>query len=81
MASGKPIISTVRMGYSIIKRYNCGVELEEDSPGALAKQIMHFHDMTRAEREVFGRNAREGAKEFDFSVLTDKLMKVIEKVV
>ena len=81
MASGKPIISTVRMGYSIIKRYNCGVELEEDSPEALAKQIMHFHDMTRAEREVFGRNAREGAKEFDFSVLTDKLMKVIEKVV
>lgn len=27
MASGKPIISTVRMGYSLIRRYGCGAEL------------------------------------------------------
>ena len=81
MASGKPIISTVHMGYSIINRYNCGVELDEDTPEALAEQIMRFHDMSEEEREKIGLNARQGAGDFDFNVLTDKLIKVIESVV
>jgi len=29
MASGKPIISTVKMGYSMINKYKCGFELEK----------------------------------------------------
>lgn len=81
MASGKPIISTVHMGYSIINKYNCGVELDEDTPEALAKQIMHFHDMSAEERELIGMNAQAGVKEFDFEVLTDKLVRVIESVI
>lgn len=81
MASGKPIISTVHTGYSIIKKYNCGVELDEDTPGALAKEIIRFHDMDVTQRDEIGRNAKNGAKDFDFSVLTDKLLKVIEGVV
>lgn len=80
MASGKPVISTVHMGYSIIKRYDCGIELDEDTPEALAKEIMRIHDMPAEERDRIGRNAREGAKDFDFGVLTDKLVRVIESV-
>ena len=81
MASGKPIISTVHMGYSIIKRYNCGVELDEDTPEALAEQIMRFHDMDILERDKIGKNASNGAEDFDFSALTEKLIKAIESVV
>ena len=81
MASGKPIISTVRMGYSIIKRYNCGIELDEDTPEALAKQIMLFHNMDPKKRDEIGQNARKGADDFDFKVLTKKLIDVIESVV
>ena len=80
MASGKPIISTVRMGYSILEKYRCGVELDEDTPQALAEQIMRFHDMSPEERADIGKNAKEGAKDFDFSVLTDKLIRVLESV-
>lgn len=81
MASGEPIISTVHMGYSIIKRYDCGVELDEDTPEALVEQIIRFHDMTREERDRIGKNARQGANDFDFGVLTEKLIEVIEEVV
>ena len=81
MASGKPVISTVRMGYSIIRKYDCGVELDEDTPEALAEQIMRFHDMTSEERERIGFNAREGAEDFDFNSLTEKLVDVIKGVV
>lgn len=81
MASGKPIISTVHMGYSIINKYHCGVELDEDTPEALAKQIIRFHDMKKDEYEEIGKNAKEGAKDFDCKVLTDKLEEVIKNVV
>lgn len=80
MASGKPIISTVHMGYSIIKKYDCGVELDENTPEALAEQIMRFHDMSEEEREQIGSNAREGAKDFDIQTLTDKLEVIIREV-
>ena len=56
------------------------MELDEDTPEALAKEIMRFHDMKPEERDQIGKNAREGANDFDFSVLTEKLIKVIEKV-
>lgn len=80
MASGKPIISTVHMGYSIIQKYQCGVELEEDTPEALAEQIKRFHDMDKEEYEIIGKNAKAGARDFDFKILTDKLEKVINNV-
>lgn len=81
MASGKPIISTVHMGYSIIQRYNCGVELKDDTPHLLAEEIIRFHDMDKDVYKKMGNNALEGVKDFDFGVLTDKLMKVIESVI
>ncbi len=80
MASGKPIISTVRMGYSIIKKYNCGVELPEDTPEALANEIMKFHDIDKYSLAKFGHNARTGVEDFDFKVLTAKLIGVINSV-
>lgn len=80
MASGKPVISTVKMGYSIIKHYNCGIELTKDTPEVLADEIIRFYDMPKEKREQMGRNASNGAEDFDFNVLTKKLIKVIESV-
>lgn len=80
MASGKPIISTVHMNYSIIKKYNCGSELNEDSPVALAQEIMRYYDMSQEERTQIGANAKNGAKDFDFGILTDKLINAIRYV-
>lgn len=81
MASGKPVISTVKMGYSIINKYGCGAEIEECTPKCLAKAIAHFYNMPKNEREQYGKNAYEGAKDFDFEVLTDKLLDVIKGVI
>lgn len=81
MASGKPIISTIQMGYSIIKKYRCGVELSECTPEAMAEAVEYFHDMDEETYAEYGRNAKEGVKQFDFDVLTEKLLKVIFGVV
>lgn len=80
MASGKPIISTVKMGYSIINRYACGIELEECTPEYLAKAIVDYFRMDEDKRIEIGKNARKGVADFNFTVLTDKLEKVIRSV-
>ncbi|WP_020223830.1 glycosyltransferase family 4 protein [Holdemania massiliensis] len=81
MASGKPVISTVKMGYSIIEKYQCGIEIEECTPECLAEAIIKLHDMPLDKSEEFGRNAYEGSKDFDFNILTEKLMAVIRSVI
>lgn len=80
MASGKPIISTVKMGYSIFEKYNCGLELENGNPQELANVILQIKDMSREEYEKLGNNARKGAEDFDFKVLTMKLINVINSL-
>lgn len=78
MASGKPTISTVKMGYSLINKYNCGIELEENSAEELAYAIRRIRDLNKTEYEQLSLNSLKAADEFDFKHLTGKLIKVIE---
>lgn len=80
MASGKPIISTVKMGYSIIEKYSCGIELQNSTPNELAQAIIEIRNMSIQEYNLFGINAKKGANDFDFRVLTRKLVKVINSL-
>ena len=81
MASGKPIISTVQMGYSIIEKYDCGIELEDDSARALADAVLSIYRLPCDAYDTLCVNARAGAKDFDFPVLTDKLIAVLQSVI
>ncbi|WP_373598220.1 glycosyltransferase family 4 protein [Paraclostridium bifermentans] len=80
MASKKPIISTIKMGYCILEKYNCGISIEESTPEELAKSILKIKNMDQIEYDSMSKNAREGAKNFDFDVLTEKLINVIYTV-
>jgi len=80
MASGKPIISTVKMGYSIIDKYSCGLELEDASGEDLAKAIMDIKNMSKEQYQMLSENAKTGACDFDFKILTNKLIKVIDSI-
>ncbi|MDD4599656.1 MAG: glycosyltransferase family 4 protein [Negativicutes bacterium] len=80
MASGKPVISTVKMGYCILDKYKCGLSLAEPTSEELSKTILKVHNMTKEQYEELGVNARKGVAEFDFKVLTRKLIDVIESV-
>lgn len=80
MASGKPIISTVDMGYSPIKRYKCGFSLEQDTSEELAKKIMDVYNMPSEKYDAMSKNARQGAYDFDYKFLTKKLIDVMESL-
>lgn len=78
MASGKPIISTVKMGYCILEKYNCGFSLAESTPEELSRAILKVRALKNADYETLCSNARKGAADFDFKILTQKLINVIE---
>lgn len=80
MGSGKPIISTVKMGYSIIDKYKCGIELENSTPEELANAILEIKKIPNEKYKAMAQNAKNGAKDFDFKQLTRKLIDVIEGV-
>ena len=77
MASGKPVISTVKMGYDIIEQYNCGISLDKNVPEEFAKAILKFKNLDEKEYNEYCKNARNGANEFDFENLTKKIIGVI----
>jgi len=80
MASGKPIISTVQMGYSIIEKYKCGIELENSTPEELVQAIVDIKNMPEHQYKLLGSNAKRGANDFDFIVLTRKLIDVVDSL-
>ncbi len=80
LASGKPILTNIHMGYSLLERYACGYETEDQSVDAFVKGILHFYRMPEEERIAMGKRAREAAEAYDQPVLVDKLIQVFEKV-
>jgi len=80
MASARPIISTVKMGYSLIEKYKCGVELDTCTPEIFAKAVLKLYDMSEEDYYKMCENARKGASDFDFDILSKKLINVINYV-
>lgn len=80
MASGKPVISTVKMGYCIIDKYKCGFSAEDNTAQGLANSILQIKSIGLNEYKDMSVNAVKGAKNFDFNKLTDKLIDVILSV-
>lgn len=80
IAAGKPIISTVKMGYNIIEEYNIGLVLDNHSPKELAKKILEIKNMKKEQYDTYLQNARKCEKDFDYKELTNKLLEVIEEL-
>lgn len=79
MASGKPIISTVKMGYSIIEKYNCGIELANEDSKEFYNAIQNIKKLSEQDYKKLCVNSRIGAEDFTYQKLAHKLRKMIEK--
>ena len=78
LASGKPILSNLPSNYSIINKYDCGVERSFDDPHEFATQI----EAMLADKEGmkrWGRNSAETAELYSFACHADHLAEIIEK--
>ncbi len=80
LAAGRPVFSTAHSGYSILRQEDCGLQTEGYTSKEFAADIRKLYHMTEEQRQIWGRNAAEAAKQFDVPVLTDKLVKIIESL-
>lgn len=79
LAAGRCIIQTYTTGYSILDSNNCGVSAYNQNSKEVAEIIF---EMCKDDEKVeqMGNNARKTSYNFDFTKLTNKLIKVIENV-
>ena len=80
LAAGRPILSNVRQGYSLIERYKCGREVFDPDPAAVARVIEEYAAMPPDRYAKECENSRKAAEDFDFSRLTEKLIEIIESL-
>ena len=80
LASGKPVLSTVKMGYDIIERYNCGASVTQTTPEEIAGEIRKIKELSAAEYADLCKNARAAAEEFDIPALADKYLEEINRI-
>jgi glycosyltransferase involved in cell wall biosynthesis len=78
LASGKPICSNIEVKYCIIKENNLGISESFKNDEAYAMAILALFNLDKTEYEEIGKREKEIVKEYDYPVLTDKLISVIE---
>ena len=80
LAAGKPIFSTIQSGHSLLVNKNCGIETDGLTPKDFAEGIRRFYNMSVKEREEWGERARNVSADYDFKVLTKKLVEIVESL-
>lgn len=80
LASGKPVLSTVKMGYDIIERYNCGASVEHTTAEEIAAEIQKIKALSAEQYADLCKNARTAAEQFNIPVLADKYLEEIERI-
>ena len=77
-ASGTPIISNVECGHDLLEKYGAGYTVKPVDPNYLAEGILDFYNMGKTEYVRYSKNALAAAEDFDFEILTDRLVECIE---
>ncbi|MDU3086945.1 MAG: glycosyltransferase family 4 protein [Peptoniphilus harei] len=77
LASGRCIVQTLFSNYNLLEEYNCGLSVDKQSPENVATILLKLNENPGLVDEL-SRNTEKAAKEFDFKVLTDKLIEIIE---
>lgn len=81
LASGRPICANVKMGYSIIEKYGCGIEENIDTVDRYAEIIVMYKNMPEELYQQQCKCAKEAAKNYDYNVLGKKIEAILNEVI
>ena len=82
LASGKPVLRTMKTNYDFITESNSGKSIEEQTIDNIKNAVLDFYKMAYEQKELYNEmciNARKTAEEYDFKLLTKKLIEIIEE--
>ena len=77
-AAGKPILCNIKINYSDIERHNLGLDTNIESPEQYANIIRSFANMDSVSYKSMCGRVKDIAKEFDYNVLSKKLIKIVD---
>lgn len=80
LAAGKPILMTYSVGYSVVKREGCGIELDEQTSEKIADALQAFSAMPKERYDEMAKKAKEVARSYDFKIHAKKLAEIIESL-
>ena len=80
LAAGKPILADFPCRYNPIIKYSAGIEVENPTSENIADVIDKFSFMNTEEYERYCRNALKASKNFDFKVLTEKVIDIFKNM-
>lgn len=80
MASGKPILSTIKMGYDIILKNKAGISLSNQTYKDIGEAVIDISNLEKNDYRNMCYNARNASLEYDFKTLTKKLIAVIDEI-
>lgn len=78
-AAGKPIISTINVGYDLVQQYKAGVSMNTQNPIEIKNMILKMVSNSFEEKLSYSMGARNVSFIFDYRQLTDKLRTLIEE--
>lgn len=81
MNAGKPILSTAKVNFDLIEKYECGISLENQLPQTIAAAVLQIYEMPPEDYARMCDHAKQAAKDFDYSYLTTKLEEVMSYAV
>lgn len=80
LAAGKPILTTFNCKYNPSIMHGVGFEVEKQSVANIANKIKNIYLLPKSEYDEICSRTKEVAKLYDFDVLTDKLLDVINSI-
>jgi len=78
LASGKPLCANIKINYCLIEKHHLGIAKNLETPQEYADAILSIASLDKTSYNAICNRVKEVSKEFDFKVLSDKLIKVIE---
>jgi glycosyltransferase involved in cell wall biosynthesis len=79
LAAGKPIVCNIDIAYdNVIEDNNLGVAHDINTPEEFAEAIQRLAEQSQEEYDAMCARVREVAKRFDYKVLSDEELKVVE---
>lgn len=80
MASGKPILTSVKSNYDNVTKYNCGIVLESNDINSIYNGILSVMNMDSEKYSLYCTNALKAAENFDYKVHAGELEKIFNGV-
>ena len=80
LAAAKPVLVTVKSRYSLVEEYNCGIQCQDQEPETIFNAIQSLVKLPADEYEEMSNRAHNVAQEYDYPILTEKLLAIFNEL-